>query len=144
MAGVGRVDGDLWPDYYAADYNANNGDGWAGVYSGRDGSLIWGWPGGTMDGRGPGREAGDVNHDGHQDLVVGDYTYGPTFDGRVNVFSGATGKILRTITSTTNGENLGFDAVGVGDVNHDGEPDLLLSAASGNTVYLVAGRRPSR
>ena len=61
--------------------------------------------------------------------------------GRVNVFSGATGRVLRTITSTTAGENLGFDAVGVGDVNRDGEPDLLLSAASGDSVYLVAGNR---
>src|SRR3954471_5711218 len=142
VAGVGRVDRDLFGDFYAADYAANNGDGWAGVYSGRDGSLIWGWPGEPGDGRGPGREAGDVDHDGHVDLVVGDYTHGPTLAGRVNVFSGATGKILRTITSTTDGENLGFDAEGLGDVNRDGEPDLLLSAAEGDTVYLVAGRRP--
>ena len=141
VAGVGRVDGDLWPDFYVGDYGANGGNGWAGVYSGRDGKLIYGWPGGTMDGRGPGREAGDVNHDGHVDLAVGDYTWGPNYEGRVNIFSGATGKIIRTITSTTAGENLGFDAVGVGDVNHDGEPDLLVSAAEGDTVYLIAGKR---
>ena len=61
---------------------------------------------------------------------MGDYTARPTGAGRVNVFSGATGRVLRTITSTTAGENLGFDAVGVGDTNRDGEPDLLLSAAS--------------
>jgi hypothetical protein len=48
--------------------------------------------------------------------------------------------VLRTITSTTAGEQLGFDAVGVGDVSHDRKPDLLLSAAEGDAVYLVAGR----
>ena len=140
VAGVGRVDGDRVPDLYAADYGAAGGNGWAGVYSGRDGSLIWGWPGGPGDGRGPGREAGDVDHDGHVDLAVGAYRAGPTGAGRVDVFSGATGRILRTFTSTTAGEQLGFDALGIGDVNRDGEPDLLLSAAEGDTLYLVAGR----
>jgi len=140
VAGVGRVDGDRIPDIYAADYGAAGGNGWAGVYSGRDGSPIWAWPGGPGDGRGPGREAGDVDHDGRIDLAVGAYTSGPTGAGRVDIFSGATGRALRTFTSTTAGEQLGFDAVGLGDVNRDGEPDLLLSAAEGDTVYLVAGR----
>ena len=61
--------------------------------------------------------------------------------GRIDIFSGATGAPLRTITSTTAGENLGFDAVGVGDVNRDRRPDLLASAAEGDTVYMVAGER---
>jgi hypothetical protein len=138
VAGVGRIDRDFFPDFYVGD----NGLSWAGVYSGRDGSLIHAWPGAPADGRGPGREAGDVDHDGRTDLAVGDYTAGgPTQPGRVTIFSGATGGPLRTITSTTDFENLGFDAQGIGDVNRDGEPDLLLSAAEGDTVYLVAGTR---
>ena len=140
VAGVGRVDRDRVPDVYAADYNANGGNGFAGVYSGRDGALIHGWPGGPGDGTGPGREAGDVNHDGRVDLAVGSYTAGPSGAGRVDVRSGRTGAVLRTITSTTAGENLGFDAIGVGDTNRDRRIDLLLSAASGSSVYLVAGR----
>jgi hypothetical protein len=55
------------------------------------------------------------------------------------IFSGATGDALRTITSTTPRENLGFDTVGLGDVNGDGLPDLLVSAATGQAVYVVAG-----
>ncbi len=140
VAEVGRVDGDGVPDLYAGDYAAAGGSGWAGVYSGRDGSPIWAWPGGPGDGRGPGREAGDVDHDGRVDLAVGAYTAGGNA-GRVDVFSGRTGRVLRTFTSTTPGEQLGFDALGIGDVNRDGEPDLLLSAAEGDTLYLVAGRR---
>ena len=140
VAGVGRVDGDLVPDFYAGDYAAQNNNGFAGVYSGRDGSLIHGWPGGPSEGTGPGREAGDVDRDGRVDLAVGSYTAGPTMAGRVDVRSGRTGGVLRTITSTTANENLGFDAVGVGDVNRDRRPDLLLSAAEGDTVYVVAGR----
>ena len=143
VAGVGRVNGDRIPDVYAADYAAQGGNGYAAVYSGRDGSLIHAWPGGANDGTGPGREAGDVNDDGRVDLAVGSYTASDvaTGAGRVDIRSGRTGQVLRTITSTTANENLGFDAVGVGDVNRDRKLDLLLSAATGGTVYLVAGER---
>jgi hypothetical protein len=134
VAGVGRVDRDLFPDFYVGDYAAS----WAGVYSGRDGSIIHAWPGAPGEGRGPGREAGDVDRDGRTDLAVGDYTAGATQAGRVTVFSGATGAPLGTYTSTTPNENLGFDAVGIGDTNRDGKPDILLSAATGSTVYLVS------
>ena len=107
-----------------------------------DDPRLAGWPG---DGRGPGREAGDVDRDGRIDLAVGAYSRGATGAGRIDIFSGATGRVLRTITSTTAGENLGFDAVGADQVvDHNGRPDLLLSAAEGDTVYLVAGRTPPR
>jgi hypothetical protein len=46
------------------------------------------------------------------------------------------------VTSTTPGEQLGFDALGIADVNGDRRPDLLLSAAEGDTLYLVAGEPP--
>ena len=61
--------------------------------------------------------------------------------GKVQIFSGADGSVLRTFTSTTAGENLGFDAVGIGDVNHDHVPDALLAAATGDHVYIVAGAK---
>ena len=146
VAGVGRVDGDRIPDLYAGDYAAGDGAGYAGVYSGRDGSVIHQWFGGPGDGTGPGREAGDSNHDGRVDLAVGSYTASDAVagGGRVDVHSGRTGRVLRTITSTTPGENLGFDTVGLGDVNRDGEPDLLVSAATGSTVYLIDGVKPRR
>ena len=94
-------------------------------------------------GLGPGRGAGDVNGDGRPDLVVGSYTSnaGAPAAGKVQIFSGADGSLLRTITSTVENDNLGFDAVGLGDTNHDGIPDELLSAANGNHVYIVAGNK---
>jgi hypothetical protein len=59
------------------------------------------------------------------------------------LFSGEDGSILRTITSTKAGENLGFVAVGIGDVNRDGILDALLAAATDDHVYVVAGVRSS-
>jgi hypothetical protein len=144
VAGVGDVNGDDVPDIYAADYaDSTNGvgAGRAGVYSGRDGAELLAWIGSDGAGLGPGRGAGDVNGDGRPDIVVGSYTASDGADqaGKIQIFSGRTGALLRTITSTTPGENLGFDAVGIGDANDDDIPDLLVSAATGERVYIVAG-----
>jgi len=144
-AGVGDTNGDGVPDIYVGDYASNNAGpagGFAAVYSGADGSRLQAWRGGAGQGVGPGRQAGDVDHDGKVDLIVGSYTSsdGAPQAGKVRVFSGATGRLLRTITSTTAGENLGFDAVGVGDTNGNGSIDYLVSAASLDTVYLIDGR----
>ncbi len=141
LAGIGDLNRDRVPDVYGADYAADAGAGFAGVYSGRDGTLLRSWTGAAGDGLGPGRGAGDVNHDHVNDISVGSYTNsdGGTGAGKIDIVSGRTGAKLRTITSTTAGENLGFDAVGIGDVNRDRKPDLLASAAEGDTLYVVAG-----
>ena len=72
------------------------------------------------------------------DLVVSGINGGLNA-GKIQLFSGRSGRKLRTITSTTPNENLGFDAVGIGDVNRDHKPDLLASAAEGDTLYVIAG-----
>lgn len=147
VAGVGDVNGDGTGDVYAADYadgSLGPGTGRAAVHSGADGSELRSWTGSAAgEGLGPGREAGDVDGDGLVDLAIGSYTSsdGAPQAGKVEIVSGADGSLIRRITSTTAFENLGFDAVGVGDLNDDGVPDLLISAASGDHVYVVAGAR---
>jgi hypothetical protein len=145
VAGVGDTNGDGVPDIYVGDYGSNNAGatgGFAAVYSGVDGSRLHAWRGAAGEGVGPGREAGDVNGDGKVDLIIGSWTSsdGAPQAGKVQVISGATGKVLRTITSLTPGEDFGFDAVGVGDTNGNGTLDYLVSAASLDTVYLIDGR----
>ncbi len=148
VAGVGDLDRDGTPDVYAADYSdrthgGNTGRGY--LLSGADGTPILEMVGsGRGQGLGPGREAGDVDGDGVTDLIVGSYLSndGAPRAGKVEIFSGATGAVLRTLTNTKPYDNVGFDAVGLGDVNGDGIPDALMSGANRNDVYVVAGVRP--
>jgi hypothetical protein len=147
VSGVGDLDGDGAPDVYAGDYASEATGKRAGrayVWSGATGDLLLTIDGAPGDRLGPGRYAGDVDGDGTPDLAVGSYAQssGAKDAGRVTLFSGVDGSVLRTITSTTAGEELGFDTIGIGDTNGDGGIDLLLSAATGNTVYLVAGIPP--
>ncbi len=141
VAGAGDVNNDGTRDVYVGDFGWNGGGGKAYVYSGVDGSELHVFPGSSGEGVGPGRAAGDVDGDGFNDLILGHWTSptGAVGAGKATNRSGATGDVLRTINSTTAGETLGFDAVGVGDVNGDGKIDFLISAATQNRVYLVAG-----
>jgi hypothetical protein len=143
VAGVGDLDRDGVTDIYAGDFDAGAHQSFRGrafVFSGATGKKIYVFTGPTINaGAGPGRSAGDVDGDGVPDVVVGSYTdsEGASFAGRIDIYSGRTGRSLRTYISTVAGENLGFDAVGLGDVTGDGRPELLASAASADTVYLL-------
>jgi hypothetical protein len=146
--GVGDVNGDATPDIYVADFRDTSlgpATGRAAVYSGVNGSELRVFVGSAHhEGLGPGRGAEDVNGDGRSDLAVGSFMSSDGADeaGQVEIYSGADGSLLRRITSTTPDEQLGFDAIGFDDVNHDGIPELLASAANRDTVYLIAGAAP--
>jgi hypothetical protein len=149
VAGVGDLDGDSIPDVYGGDY-ANpalgRATGRAFVWSGWDGATLFTFTGEPAgDGLGPGRGAGDVDGDGIPDLAIGAWrsSAGAPEAGRVTVLSGADGSALRTYTSAEAGEHFGFDAVGVGDADGDGAIDLLVSAATGQRVYLVGSPAPA-
>ena len=141
VAGCGDVNNDGTPDLYVGDYADSAGRGRAYVFSGLNGATLYSLPGPIAgDGQGPGRGAGDVNGDGHADFIVGRYTNssGAPTAGRVVVYSGIDGTVMQTITSQVGGSNLGFDAVGLGDINADQKLDFLLSAAVGDRVYVVS------
>jgi hypothetical protein len=145
VADVGDLNHDGISDVYGGDFTYSVGGvnrGRVEIFSGVDGSVIRSWTGSSANqGFGPGREAGDVDGDHVPDIAVGSYTSsdGVKGAGKVEIFSGATGDRLRLITSTNQHENFGFDTVGLGDTNGDGHPDLLVSAATGGTVYLISG-----
>ena len=84
-----------------------------------------------------------MNRDGHVDLAIGSWTSndGAPGAGQVEIYSGKDGSLLRRLTSTTAGENFGFDSVGLGNLTRDRVPDFVVSAATANRVYVIAGSK---
>ena len=89
----------------------------------------------------------DLDGDGVRDLIVGapDESGGR---GRVYLFSGATGALLRTIPSPVDvgGVFFGVSVADVGDVDGDGTPDIVASGyfavggqASAGRAYVFSG-----
>lgn len=151
----GDVNANGSADVYVGDFSDTQngaGAGKAYVFDGASGDLIWNLPGAQAgDGFGIGRGMGDVNGDGHADLLLCGYLHssGAPTAGQAMVFSGKDLSVLQVVTSRTAGEGLGFDAHGIGDVDGDGELDLFLTAATNGALgaatgrcYVVAGGSP--
>jgi hypothetical protein len=147
VAVPGDVNNDGEPDVFASDFpNRAKGPSTGRIYvhSGQDGSRLL-----TLTGEGPGEgfgtsasSAGDVDGDGHADLAVGAWQYAAaaTSGGRIYLHSGKDGRLLRTITCRIPGDTLGFDSVGIGDVDGDGDHDLLITSAYSGINGYRSGR----
>ncbi|MEZ4654862.1 MAG: FlgD immunoglobulin-like domain containing protein [Candidatus Eisenbacteria bacterium] len=162
VSSPGDLDGDGHDDIFVGDYADNAAGPFTGhtyLFDGITGDPlpyeVAGDSANDWNGFG-GRVIGDFDQDGRADFVTNFFhnpeTGAPT-GGRIVLYSGATGAALRTITSLegnasgTYGEWLGYDVTGLGDVNGDGVPDILVSGAlnddagpSAGMVYVIAGR----
>ncbi|MFO0984250.1 MAG: SBBP repeat-containing protein [Planctomycetota bacterium] len=100
------------------------------VYSGKDNTRLF-----TFNGDDPSdwfgfsvAGAGDTNADGFPDLVVGTVNASGFWNGSARFFSGNDGAIIRTLEGDSYNDLFGYYLDGVGDVNHDGFADAVVSA----------------
>jgi len=142
VSGAGDVNHDSKDDVIVSAIREDAGAidaGRAYIFSGADGSVLFtlvspnaeagGQFGFTVSG------AGDANMDGTPDVIVGarfeDPGASPNDAGRAYIFSGADGSLLFTLASPNQetGGVFGSAVSGVGDVNGDGESDVIVGAS---------------
>lgn len=156
-AALGDVDGDGAADFAVAAPGVRGtglSDPWTGpggkvfIYSGRTAELIR-----TLEDGHAGFGAalvniGDVNADGVADLAVGSPMFAGGAGGelaragRVWIYSGSDGSVIRTLDGAAAGDDLGWAVANVTDVSGDGVNDLLVGApGAGGTgqAYVFSG-----
>jgi pimeloyl-ACP methyl ester carboxylesterase len=111
------------------------GTGLAYLYLGFSNTPSWkGGPVGTSKFGQAVASAGDVNGDGHADILVGDpeYTHGQAYEGGAFLFYGNSGGATDdpVWTAEADVQNTGFGAsvASAGDVNGDGYDDVIIGA----------------
>lgn len=135
VAGDADIDGDGRADVVVCQ-TGNFSDGLVRVHSGTDGALLNSFPIFFLFGGGLVGTLGDVDHDGHDEILIG-------AQGEANfylqVYSGADGRFIHGFF------DVGGSASDAGDVDQDGVSDLLLgtgevvSGATWTTLLQLPG-----
>lgn len=132
VAGVGDLNQDGFDDFAVGSPwgpSIFNPLGVARAYSGLDGSVMFTWNG-NASGDQFGSDiaaAGDVNADGHPDVIVG--MRGPSASRYARVFSGADGSLIHQV----NGSGaFGLRVSGAGDLDGDGHHEFMVGDPGAN------------
>ena len=85
--------------------------------------------------------SGDFNHDGYEDVIVGEYGYNNN-TGRAYIYLGGASPDTvpdLILSGTQTGESFGYKVCGVGDLNDDSIDDYVASSPyypAGSTTYM--------
>lgn len=123
---LGDVNKDGFDDFAVAQ----RGD--VQVASGRTGMLLYAIPYGAKI-----ATIEDFDNDGVRELLTGQSNAGSNGNGKVQLHSGRSGKILHTWNGKS-GEGLGQNLANLGDVDKDGVEDF--GAGSTNGYHIISGR----
>ena len=144
---AGDVNADGTPDYVIGGPGLGAVPGRVAVYSGADHSLLREWSGtpGTFFGASV-AGAGDINHDGYGDILVGAPLASVTYfrAGRAYMFSGKDGSLLWSRDGQAEEARLGSGLGRIGLLDGDTAPDVVVGArgagnANGGEAYVLSG-----
>jgi hypothetical protein len=143
VSGAGDVNGDGFDDVIVGDCDYNFA-GRAYIHFGASGSTMDNITDVTLVGEAAGNQfgkavsgAGDVNGDGFDDVIVGDYGYNSN-TGRAYIYFGAANSIMDNTADVIldgegTGNNFGYSVSGAGDINGDSFDDVIVGADGYNT-----------
>lgn len=141
---LGDLDGDGRAEFAAGTHLENGGGAYGGavrIYSGATGALLrlhTGPPGGNLFNV---ARLGSIDGDGVADYAIADFLRdsptGVIGAGVIEIRSGASGALLRSIYGTGSAGCFGCEVSDVGDIDLDGSADLLASHWEGNGAGFV-------
>lgn len=144
LASLGDINNDTYPDFAIGAPGLRNANGVVGqvtIYSGANFSVLHSYTGSThLENLGQTIAlAGDMDGNGHSELLIGNCSAGIVCDGYVKIYDLNTWGLIREISAFQAEMQFSASLDGVGDFNGDGKDDIAIGAPSYDSGHSNAG-----